>query len=95
MIEQVEEVRPESQILPFAQLEGLAQSEIDILLRRPDDAVARRVAVDRRVAGSSVGKRAPEDQACTPRDSPSWLSAIWAAWLGALAQLKPGVESRR
>ena len=49
MIKQVEEVRAESQILPFPQFEGFAQREIHVLLRRPDDAVARRVAVDGRV----------------------------------------------
>ncbi len=57
MIEQVEEVRPESQALPFAELERLVQSEIHILLRRPNDAVARRVAVERPIARGAVRKR--------------------------------------
>lgn len=57
MIEQVKEVRAEAQILPFPQLECFAQRQIHILLWRPDNAVAGRVAIDRRIAGGSVGKR--------------------------------------
>ena len=57
MVEQVEEVRAEPQILPFAELEGFAESEIDILLRRADDAVAWRVAIKRTIARRTVGKR--------------------------------------
>src|SRR5271167_1803356 len=56
MVEQIEEVSPESQSLPFAQLEGLVQREIHILLWRPNDAVAWSVAVNRRVARGAVRK---------------------------------------
>src|SRR5580700_3183919 len=44
MVEQVEEVRQETQALPFRQLKDFTQAEVDILLRRSDDAVPRRVA---------------------------------------------------
>ena len=57
MIEQVKEIGAESHVLSFTELERLIQREIHILLRRADDAVARRVAVDRRVTWRAVGKR--------------------------------------
>src|SRR5580704_9625135 len=57
MVEQVKEIRPESQALPFAELETLVQRKIHIFLRRPDDAVPGRVAVKRSVARFTVGER--------------------------------------
>jgi len=57
MIEQIEEIGPETQAMAFAQLERLVESEIDILLRRPNDAVARRVAVERPITACTVRQR--------------------------------------
>jgi len=56
MVEQVEEVCPESQVLPFPQLERFVQRKIYVFLRRPNNTVSRRVAVHRRIAWHSVGK---------------------------------------
>src|ERR1700680_1117751 len=57
MVEEVEEIRPEAQVLTLTQPEGFAQSEVHILLRWSDDTVARRVAVKGRVAVSARGER--------------------------------------
>ena len=50
MVEQIEELGAESQILPFAQLERLAEREVDVHLIRADNAIAGRVPK----AGSTV-----------------------------------------
>ena len=57
MIEQVEEVRAEAQILSVRNLEDLLQGQVDVPLRGPDNAVARRVPVDSGVAITTCGKR--------------------------------------
>src|SRR5580692_9870044 len=56
MIEQVEEIGAEAQTLTLGDLERLAERDVHVLLWRPDDAVARRVAVKRGVAVSASGK---------------------------------------
>src|SRR5208282_6559411 len=57
VIEQVEKVRTESEALPLRQPECLIEREVDVFLRRPDDAVAGSVAVNCRVTRRTVGKR--------------------------------------
>jgi hypothetical protein len=44
VVEEVKKLRLESQILPFGQPEHLPNREVDVLLRRTDDAVAARVS---------------------------------------------------
>src|SRR3981081_2893411 len=56
MVEQVEEDSAEAEVLPLAQFERFAQSEVHVLLRWSDDAVARRGAVNGRVAVSARGE---------------------------------------
>src|SRR5579862_5782420 len=64
MIEQIEEIGAETQALVFTQVKSLVEGEIHIFLRRTNDAVARRVAVNRSVARASVGKRGSERVGC-------------------------------
>lgn len=56
MIEQVEKVHAEPQILPLRQPERLVESEVHVFLGRSNNAIARGVAVDRRIAARAVGK---------------------------------------
>src|SRR5580693_3225510 len=57
MVEQVEEISPEPQTLPFAQFEALIQRKIHVLLRWTNNAITRRVAVERSVARLAIGER--------------------------------------
>src|SRR5580692_10805854 len=97
MIKQVEEIRPESQTLPFAQLECLVESEIHILLRRPNDAVARRVAIARSIARAAGRKRQERVRLVSQGIHPVGQPRLWTASARSVVATEPGVEcgSRR
>src|SRR6202453_1035117 len=94
MIEQVEEIRAEAEILPFAEFERLAECQIDILLRRPDDAVARRVAVELAIAGGPVGNRPERVWLISSGVDPVCQARFRAAVAGSIGTTEPGIESR-
>ena len=84
MIKQVEEIRPESQTLPFAQLECLVESEIHVLLWRPNDAVARRVAIARSIAQAAGRKRQERIRLVSQGIHPVGQPRFWAAMAGSI-----------
>jgi hypothetical protein len=55
MVEQIEELRAESQILPFAQPKRLADRKVDIHLVRAINAIARRVSKTGSPSGPMTG----------------------------------------
>ena len=92
MIKQVEEIRPESQALTFAELERLVQSEIHILLRRANDAVARRVAVECPIAHGAVRKGRVRVGSVRQGIDPVGQSRFRAAMAGSIAATEPRAE---
>src|SRR5271157_734693 len=92
MVEQVEEVRPKPEILPFAELERLAQSKIHVFLRRPNDAVSRRVAVNRRIAWSAAGECRLGVGRVSIRIDPVGKTRSYAARAGSIAATEPRTE---
>jgi len=57
MVKEVEEIRAEAEALALGQPECFSDGKVDVLLRRPDDAVTRSVAIASSVAGRTSLKR--------------------------------------
>ena len=94
MIEQVEKIRPESQVLPFTQFERFANSQIHVLLWRSDNAVARSVAVNGRIAARTVGKRREGIGLIGRGIYPIGQARFWATVTGSTGATEPRAERR-
>src|ERR1700733_2493115 len=90
MIEQVEEVRPETQVLPFAQLEGFTESEVYVFLRGADDAIARRVAVNRRITAGAAREGRKRVGHISQRIPPVGQPRLWSSLTGSIRAPEAG-----
>src|ERR1700719_246231 len=92
MVKQIEELGSESQILPFADLECLAECEVDIHLLRTDDAIARRVS---KTSGAVRGVRDSGRLCIGSRVNPIGDFGGEAARIQSVAAIEAGSEIGR